>query len=130
MRLISWTYRQVTWLVVLCLLLAAPSASADDIKVMTSGAFTAALLELVPQFERTTHHKVITVFGASMGGADDSIPVRLARGETADILILSAGPLEDLLKQGKIVAGSRVDLARSSIGMGVRSGTPKTDIST
>ena len=49
---------------------------------MTSGGFTAALLEVVPEFERATNHKVVTVFGASTGGAPDSIPVRLARGES------------------------------------------------
>jgi molybdate transport system substrate-binding protein len=65
-----------------------------------------------------------------MGGAPDSIPSRLERGEPADVVILSAGAVDDLIRQGKVVAGSRVDLVRSSIGMAVRAGAPKPDIRT
>lgn len=111
-------------------LFAARLASADEIKVMTSGAFTAAYLELVPQFERETGHKVATSFGGSMGSGPETIPNRLQRGEPADIVILAASALDDLVKQGKVVAGSRVDLVRSTIGMAVRAGAPKPDIST
>jgi len=110
-------------------LLLAGSARADEIKVMTSGSFTAAYLELVPEFERLSHHKVVTTFGASMGNAPDSIPVRLSRGEPVDVVILVGSALEDLVAQGKVVKTSRVDLARSSIGMAVRAGAPKPDIS-
>ena len=81
--------RRIAALAVTALLIVAPSARADEIRVMTSGGFTAALLELIPAFERTTHHKVLTAFGASMGGAPDSIPSRLARGEPADVVILA-----------------------------------------
>src|SRR3954468_11598517 len=66
-------------------------ARADELRVMASGGFTAAYLQLIPEFERTTRHKVVTSFGASMGGAPDSIPKRLERGEPADVVIL-AGP--------------------------------------
>ncbi len=107
----------------------ATGASARDIKVMTSGAFTAPFLELVPEFERATNNKVATAFGASMGGAPDSIPSRLQRGEPVDVVILAAAALDDLIKQGKVVAGSRADLVRSSIGMAVKAGAPKPDIS-
>jgi molybdate transport system substrate-binding protein len=103
---------------------------ADEIRVMTSGAFTAAYLELIPSFERATHDTVVTSYGGSMGGAPDSIPSRLQRGEPVDVVIMAASALDDLIKQGKVVAGSRVDLVRSSIGMAVRAGTPKPDIST
>ena len=64
-----------------------------------------------------------------MGGAPDSIPMRLERGEPADVVIMASTALEDLIQQGKVVAGSRVDLVRSSIGMAVRSGAPRPDIS-
>jgi molybdate transport system substrate-binding protein len=100
-----------------------------EVNVMSSGGFTAAYLELAPGFERTTQNKVLTVYGASMGGAPDSIPSRLQRGEPADVVILAGPALDDLIKQGKVVAGSRVDLARSIIGMAVRAGAPKPDIS-
>jgi molybdate transport system substrate-binding protein len=64
-----------------------------------------------------------------MGSAPDSIPSRLKRGEPVDVVILAAAALDDLIKQGKVVAGSRVDLVRSSIAMAVKAGTPKPDIS-
>ena len=97
---------------------------------MTSGGFTAAYLELVPEFERAHQTKVGTAFGASLGGAPDSIPSRLARGEPVDVVILAGEALDDLIRQGKVVPGSRVDLVRSTIGMVVRKGAAKPDIST
>ena len=97
---------------------------------MTSGGFTAAYKELYPQFERATGHKVLSAYGASQGGAPDSIPSRLARGEPVDVVILAAPALEGLIKDGKVVPGSRVDLVHSQIGMVVRAGAPKPDIST
>ena len=109
-------------------LLSAGAASAAEIKVMLSGGFSTAYRELVPQFERATGHKVTTSAGASMGGAPNSIPVRLQRGEPADVLIMAASALDGLIKEGKAVAGSRVDLARARIGMVVRAGAPKPDI--
>jgi molybdate transport system substrate-binding protein len=101
---------------------------ADEIKVMTSGAFTAAYLKLAPRFEVSTHHKIVTAFGASMGDAPGSIPSRLQRGEPADVVILAAPALDNLIQQGKVVSGSRVDLVRSAIGIAVRAGAPKPDI--
>ena len=115
-------------LAVVVLLLAA-SAFADEVKVITSGAFTAAYLQLVPEFERTTKHKVVTTFGASMGTGPNTIPSRLERGEAADVVILAGSALDELIKQGKVIAGSRVDLVRSRMGMAVRAGAPKPDIS-
>jgi molybdate transport system substrate-binding protein len=105
------------------------SALTAEIKVMTSGGFTAPYQELTPLFEKATGHKVVTAYGASQGGAPDSIPSRLARGEPVDIVILAAPALDGLIKQGKVVEGSRVDLVRSAIGMSVKSGAPKPDIS-
>ena len=116
--------------VLVALLFVAAGAAAQEIAVMTSGGFTAPFLEVVPEFERTTKHDVVTAFGASMGGAPDSIPSRLQRGEPADVIIVAAEALDALIAQGKVVAGSRVDLVRSRIGMAVRAGAPKPDIST
>jgi molybdate transport system substrate-binding protein len=116
-------------LVVACLLLVAGRARADEIRVMTSGAFTAAFLELTPAFERATRNTIATTYGGSMGSAPDAIPNRLRRGEPADVVIMAAEALDDLIRQGKVVAGSRVDLVRSSIGMAVRAGAPRPDIS-
>ncbi len=117
-------------LLVVAALCAARAASADDIRVMTSGAFTAAYLQLVPGFERATGHKVLTTFGGSMGNGPETIPNRRQRGEPADIVIVAAAALDDLIAQGKVVAGSRVDLVRSTISMAVRAGAPRPDIST
>jgi molybdate transport system substrate-binding protein len=114
---------------VLSTLLSAPTAFGAEISVLVSGAFTEAYLKLVPQFESTTGNKIVTGYGASMGGAPDSIPSRLQRGERADVVILAAGALDDLIKKGQVLPGSRIDLVRSSIGIAVRAGTPHPDIS-
>jgi len=121
--------RRLVFLVLAGLLVAA-AATADEIKVVTSGAFTAAYLELVPQFERATGHKVVTAFGPSIGSSPDAIPNRLRRGEPIDVVILAASALDALIADGQVARGSRLDLVRSSIGMAVRSGAPKPDIST
>ena len=112
------------------LLSIAHTAQAAEIRVITSGAFTEAYKQLAPMYEQATGHKIISAYGASIGNAPDSIPSRFARGEKFDLVILSEGGLEALMKEGKLVKGSRVDLARSQIGAAVRKGTPKPDIST
>jgi molybdate transport system substrate-binding protein len=105
-------------------------AHAAEIRVITSGAFTEAYKQLIPMYEQASGNKVISAFGASVGKAPDSIPSRFERGEKFDVVILSEGGLEALMKEGKLISGSRVDLARSQIGAAVRKGTPKPDIST
>jgi molybdate transport system substrate-binding protein len=125
-------------LFIACLLLQAqtrpvpPKPSSEggvaEIVVMTSGTFTAAHLELAGDFERSTKTKVTTAT-TSMGVGAESIPNRLQRGEPADVVIVAADALEDLIKNGRVMAGSRVDLARSRIGMAVRAGARKPDIS-
>lgn len=120
-----------TALVVACaLLLAAVDARADEIHVVTSGGFTAAYLELVPEYESATHNKLTTEFGPSMGTTHNAIPVRLDRGEAIDVVILAAPALDELIKQGKVREGTRVDLVQSKIGMAVKAGAPHPDIST
>jgi molybdate transport system substrate-binding protein len=109
---------------------AAAPAAAEDLHVMTSGGFTAAFDVLGPQFENSTGITLVTVYGASSGGAPDSIPERLSRGEPADVIILSRDSLDDLTSKGRVVPASRTDLVRSKIGMAVRQGAAKPDIST
>jgi molybdate transport system substrate-binding protein len=106
------------------------AARADEIHVVTSGGFTAAYLELAAQYESVTHNKLVTEFGPSMGTTHDAIPVRLERGEAIDVVILAAPALDQLIQQGKIRPGSRVDLVQSKIGMAVKAGAPHPDIST
>jgi molybdate transport system substrate-binding protein len=110
-------------------LLLAGSASAAEVRVMISGGLTAAFNALVPEFERATGNKVLTAYGPSMGTTVNAIPVRLERGEPADVLIMVGYALGDLVKNGKVVADSRVDLVRSLIGVAVKTGAPKPDIS-
>jgi molybdate transport system substrate-binding protein len=114
-------------LLVAALLLLVGTAGAD-VKVMTSGAFTAAYLELIPELERISRDSIVTV-ATSMGVGADSIPSRLQRGEPIDIVIVADAALDDLIKSGRVVAGSRVPLARSAIGMAVRKGARRPDIS-
>jgi molybdate transport system substrate-binding protein len=92
------------------------------IKVMASAAFREAYLELVPEFERATGHKVTTLWVPSV-----QMMSRLKGGEIVDLVILSAASLDELVKAG--IVGNRVDLARSGVGVAVRAGAPKPDIS-
>ena len=124
------TRARIVVLVLTCVLLTTASVRADDITVVTSGAFTAAYLELVPEYEHASHDKLVTEFGPSMGTTHNAIPVRLERGEAIDVVIMAAPALADLIKQGKVRADSRVDLVNSYIGMAVKSGAPRPDIST
>ena len=101
----------------------------DEIRVMTSGAFTAAYLELIPRLELLTKKKLVTA-ATSIGTGDNSIPNRLRRGEAVDVVIVADGVLTGFIKDGLIVAESHTPLARSAIGMAVRSGAPKPDLST
>src|SRR6478609_5217242 len=105
------------------------TATAAEVRVMISGGLTAAYKVLVPEFEKATGHKVLTAYGPSMGTTVNASPVRLERGEPADVLIMVGYALGDLVKQGKVVADSRVDLTKSLIGIAVKSGAPKPDIS-
>src|SRR6202162_448506 len=114
----------------LCAICALSARSADEIKVVTSGGFTAAYLELVPEYESSTNNKLVTESGPSMGTTHNAIPIRLERGEAIDVVIMAAPALDDLVKQGKVRAGTRVDLVPSSIGMAVKAGAPRPDIST
>src|ERR1700730_10489111 len=122
MRLRSASIRALLFGVAAALLLTG-AASAAEFRVMISGGLTAAYNALVPEFERATGHKVLTAYGPSMGTTVNAIPVRLERGEPADVLIMVGYALGDL------VADSRVDLVKSPIGIAVKSGAPKPDIS-
>ena len=95
---------------------------------MTSGTFTAAYLSLSETFAKSSGHTFVTAT-TTMGVGNESIPNRLAAGEPADIVIVAADALEQLTANGRIVRGSRVDLAQSSIAMAVRRGAPPPDIS-
>jgi len=121
--------RVTTALVAAGVLFGAAWADVPEIRVLMSGAFTAAFTELSPVFERSTGSKIVTMYGGSMGSSPETIPNRLRRGEPADVVIMAAPALDELIKQGIVISNSRVDLARSTIGLAVRAGAPKPDIS-
>jgi len=106
------------------------SSFATDIQVITSGAFAEALKVLAPEYEKQSPNKVIISYGSSMGGAPDSIPSRLSRGEKFDVLILAAPALDKFVMSGVVGQNAKVDLVASVIGAAVRTGAPKPDIST
>ena len=101
-----------------------------ELRVATSGGLAAAYDVLAPRFQDATGITLVTAYGASGGGASDSIPVRLERGERFDVLSMSQAGLLAMIDRGVVRADTRVDLATSSIGMAVRAGAPLPDIST
>jgi molybdate transport system substrate-binding protein len=110
-------------------LLMAGAASAADVHVMISAGFYQVYSELGPAFERASGHRLVTTRGPSMGDSPEAIPTRLARGEAADVVILDGGAADELGKRGLVRDGSKIDIARSLIGMVVRAGVAKPDIS-
>ncbi|MBR8458036.1 substrate-binding domain-containing protein [Burkholderia dolosa] len=109
---------------------AAANVQAAELHVMSSGGFTAAYKVLGPRFAVQTGNTLDTALGPSMGKSPEAIPNRLARGEPADAVIMVGYALDELIKQGKVIPGSRVELADSRIGMVVREGAAKPDIGT
>jgi len=106
------------------------TAQAEELKVMTSGGFTAAYKALGPEYAAASGDTLNTILGPSMGKAPEAIPNRLDRGEHADVVIMVGYALDDLIKQGKVDPASRVELADSRIGMVVKEGAAKPSIGT
>jgi molybdate transport system substrate-binding protein len=99
------------------------------LSVLISGGFAPAYQKLLPEFEQTSGIKVTTGSGASQGAGPQTIAAQLARGVIADVVILSREGLNDLIAANRIAAGTDKDLARVPLGVGVRVGTPKPDVS-
>ncbi len=100
-------------------------ASAVEITVLSTQATEKSYRELVPQFEKATGHTVRTTFTGTLDAKK-----RIAAGESFDLLIMSSPDIDAFQKSGTLTAGSRVDLAKSGVGVGVKAGAPKPDIST
>ena len=94
-----------------------------EIKVLSSIATREAYNELGPQFERASGDKVVTTWAGTV-----DIVKRMTAGEVHDLVVISSTELDELIKQGRLAAGSRVDLARCGIGVALRVGAPKPDI--
>jgi molybdate transport system substrate-binding protein len=97
-----------------------------EIKVLSSIATREAYLELVPQFEKASGHKVTTAWS----GTTAIMKTMAAGSEQHDLVVISSTEMEELIKQGKVVAGSRADLSKSGIGIAVRAGAKRPDVST
>ncbi len=111
-------------------LLLIATARAGELHIGSSGGFAAAYKALAPLYEQKTGDTLVISRGPSMGETPQALPARLARGEPLDAVIMVGYALGDLIKQGQVVADSRVDLARSGIGVVVRQGAPHPDIGT
>ena len=105
------------------LIVTAGSAHAAEIDAMITTAMKAAVDELAPPFERASGHALRITYGPSGGLAR-----RLNAGEAADLVVVDSKALDELIKQGKVVGG-RTDVARTGIGIAVRKGAPKPDVS-
>src|ERR1700741_1282233 len=117
-------------LVVMGVLLMAPPAASAQLKVIISGGFSGPYEQLLPEFERTTSLKVTTGSGASQGTGPQTIAAQLAKGVPFDVVIMSREGLTDLIAAHRIAPGTDVDLARTPLGVAVRAGAPKPDVST
>ena len=123
--------RRLSGLVALLLAGILPRASmAEEVKVVSSGGFAAALKELAPQFEQATGNTLVLQWGPSMGTTVDAVPQRLARGEVPDVVIMVGYALDKLVADGRVAAADDVPLAQSLIGLVVKQGAPVPDIST
>jgi molybdate transport system substrate-binding protein len=113
-----------------CLLLAAQaSACAATVTVMISGGFSAAYLSLVSAYEKASGNTLVTVRGPSMGVDPTAIPLRLQRGEKADVVIMVRSALDKLVDSGAVGAGV-TDLATGRVALAVKAGAPRPDIGT
>lgn len=98
---------------------------AAEIKVLSTVGMQPATPELIAQFERATGHRIAVTYGLAA-----VLRNKFLEGAPADVLLLTSPIIEDLAKQGKVVPGSKFDIARSGVGVGVKAGAPKPDIST
>jgi molybdate transport system substrate-binding protein len=97
---------------------------AAEVKVVSGAAMRGAFRELLPQFERATGHKIVIEYGAGT-----ALRKQIEGGEAFDLVIIDASEVDELIKQGKIAGDTRADIVRAAIGVGVREGAPKPDIS-
>jgi molybdate transport system substrate-binding protein len=116
--------REFLGLALLFMTVAPSIALSSDLRVLSGSGVQPVLNEIIPQFERTSGHRVSIVFGTVGEMAD-----RVQKGEVADMVIASGPQIESLEKLGKVVAGTRTDLAKTGVGLFVRKGAHKPDIS-
>lgn len=103
---------------------AGTAAQAAELKVLSGNGAKAAVRELCTQFETATGHKVDLHFDVNA-----AVIKKAEAGESFDVVVGNPPTIETLIKSGKVAAGSRADIGRSGLGVAVRAGTPKPDIS-
>lgn len=103
-------------------MMAGPASHAAEITVLGSPGTRAPYSLLIPQFEKATGHTVKTTWGGVQ-----EVHKRVAGGEVADVIMVPAEQIDDLIRQGKLIPDSRVDVATSGIGVAIRTGAPKID---
>jgi molybdate transport system substrate-binding protein len=113
------------WVTAAVCLSALASSSAGEVKVLTAGAFKQVVVALVPDFEKQTGNKV-----AIDNDTAGALQKRIEGGEAFDVAVITPAVVDDLAGKGKIAAGSRVNLATVAIGVVVKEGAPKPDVST
>lgn len=114
----------VTTVVVTMMVIGSITAQAAEVNVIAAAAVKEVVLGLIPAFEKSSGHKVTTIWAGT-----EAITRRISGGEVADVVLIAAPNIDRLISEGRLVAGSRVDVARSGIGVAVRAGLPKPDIS-
>lgn len=107
-----------------CLFVTAADARAAEVKVFGGGVMRPVLSTVSDEFERATGHKIIASYAPA-----PAVVKRVLGGETADVTFLARPALEQLVKQGKIASDSTTDILYSSVGIAIRAGAPKPDIS-
>jgi molybdate transport system substrate-binding protein len=98
-------------------------AVAADIAVLATGATKEIILELIPQFEKSSGHKVVATWTGTAG-----IRKRIGDGEVYDLIIVGAPVIDTFIQQGKVASGTRTEIMKSAVGVAVRAGAPRPDI--
>jgi len=122
---VSRSFHLARRLAVAMVLMSPVVAQAAEIKILCSSGFKAVMEELAPQFERATHHQVVVRYGLAA-----TLKQEIEAGAAFDLAVLTPAAIDDLIGQRKVASDSRTILARSGLGIAIRAGAPKPDITT
>ena len=111
--------------IALSIMSAPVAAEAAEVTLLISNALKTVFEELAPRFEKATGHKLAITYGST-----NPLKARIEKGEAFDLTILGEAAIDDLVKQGKLVAATRAVVARSGLGLAIRKGAPKPDVGT
>ena len=109
----------------LAVTLAPVAAQAAEVACLCSNALKSVIEEIAPRFEKATGHKLVISFGST-----NPLKARIVKGEAFDLTILGEGAIDDLIKQGTLDGATRAVVARSVLGVAIRKGATRPDIST